>query len=152
MRPEQLPIEDKHFLGAPETDYRLLYQDLAWHLHAVIHFRRPSKNDQYIIREIAKYTGIDADLIEGMSRGRIKSFDHFAIAVSTSGACYIGSTKTNTDNGDQYRRRYGFRLAVKKSLEAMCRGGAVDFEIGIEPPSGDMLNTIIRVKLEQLGL
>ena len=150
MRPEQLPIEDKYF--KPETDYRLLYQELAWHLHGVIHFRRPSKKHLAKCHEIAKFTGLGLNTIVEVSSQSCDAYDHIAVAVTNNGACYIGETRTNTDEGDRYSRRHGFRLAVKKSLEAMARGGGVDFEIGIEPPNGRLLNAIIRAKLEQFDL
>jgi hypothetical protein len=43
-------------------------------------------------------------------------------------------------------------MAVKHALEGMARGCAVDFEIGIEPPTGRLLNQIISAKMAQLGI
>jgi hypothetical protein len=155
MRPEQLPIDDRYFTA--ECDYRVLYQNVASHLHAVIHFRRPGRDFKVALAKIVaaqKLLGVTyfPYQAEAKARDLCRSYDHFAVAISSNGACYIGRSQTNLECGDKYSRRQGFRLAVKKAFENMSRGFPVDFEIGIEPPTGPLLNKMVSAKLAQFKI
>ena len=44
MRVDQLPVEDKYFFE--ENDYRPYLAGCAMDVHAILHFRRPTKAEQ----------------------------------------------------------------------------------------------------------
>jgi len=155
MRPDQLPLDDRHF--TPDCDFRLLYENIATNLHAVVHFKRLGQDAKDIRRAIKRRARIAGtilpnEILEREVRCRVKSFDHIVIAVSNSGACYIGTSRTNVVEGDRYNKRFGFRYAVKRAFQNMARGCAVDFEIGLEPPTGALLNDLVSVKMRQFGI
>lgn len=150
MKPSQLPTASNKYFTI-ENDYRFLLSGLSQDLHGVVHLRQPAKAEvkaaEKLSRFVKRLVPDDNYLLE-REISKINRFDHFAIAVDKNGNCYVGRADVNPS--DDYRRRFGFRLAVLKSLQAM-NAGAADFSIGVEPPDGKDLNDMVIIKLQQFG-
>jgi hypothetical protein len=147
MRVDQLPIENRYF--NEDNDYRFLLSRYLDDIHAIVHFRRPIEKYQKLVQKLKKavVTGLHLYISDCMEH-KCNRFDHFAIVVDKNGKCYIGVAKLNSS--DQYKRRFGFRLAVKRALESMDEATGFDFDIGIEPPMGRDLNDLVTIKLHQI--
>jgi hypothetical protein len=150
MHPSQLPTANRYF--TVENDFRPILSGLSFHLHAIVHFREPSVKFRQKINRLVKSTGLGFGVCYDLLKGDNASYDHVVVAVATNGACYIGRSIVNPKSNDQYNRHFGFRLATYKALLSMELSVPVDFEIGIEPPSGKLLNTVIAAKLEQFNI
>ena len=150
MHPSQLPTSNRYF--TVENDFRPILSGLSFHLHAIVHLREPSAKFKQKIERLAKSTRLQPGVCYDLLKGDNPSYDHVVVAVATNGACYIGRSILNPKSNDQYNRHFGFRLATYKALLSMELSVPVDFEIGIEPPSGKLLNTVIAAKLEQFEI
>lgn len=150
MNPGQLPTNNRYFTA--ENDFRSILSGLSYHLHAIVHLREPSEKFRQKIRQLIKSTKLSKDIACRLLKGDNPSYDHVVVAVANNGACYIGRSIVNVKSKDQYNRHFGFRLATYRALLAMELSTPVDFEIGIEPPIGKILNTMITAKLEQFEI
>ena len=157
MRPEQLPLDDRYF--TKDNDYRPLLRVLGHDIHAIMNYRRPSRKSLKRMKAAKKTLGLCKPILENLGLQNCHDFEHVSVVINTDGVCFLGETKTNLQEGDQYNRKYGFRLAIKKALDKMAAtsddGGRTipfDFDIGIEPPFGKLLSVLIKAKLEQFKI
>lgn len=148
MKIDQLPTGDRYF--DPDNDYRPLLEEITpSKVRGVIHFRRPTAGERKRQNRKARTLGVNPEYIrEGLMdiAFQPQRFDHIAIVVDHNGMCYFGEARVNDE--DQYVRRYGFRLAVKRAFEAF-KAEQADFSVGDDPPVGRLLHDMVGAKMKQ---